>query len=63
MDLSVFIDMEYKKHINIRISEDQLNRLMAIVEKDKTTLSELIRKVLKRYEYEKLCQRNPCIKA
>lgn len=51
--------MEYNKHINIRLTEDQLKRLMATVAKEKTTLSELIRKVLKRYMDEKSNPKNP----
>jgi hypothetical protein len=52
--------MEYNKHINIRISEDQLNRLLEIVAKDKTTLSELIRKIFRCFEYEEFRGRNSC---
>lgn len=50
----LFIIMEYKKHINIRIKEDQFLRLMKTVEEHETNLSELIRKMINRYEKEKI---------
>ncbi|WP_318350570.1 hypothetical protein [Aquipluma nitroreducens] len=41
--------MEYKSHINIRISEDQLKRLMSTMLKEKVTLSTLVRNILHSY--------------
>lgn len=41
--------MEYKKHINIRITEDQLKRLMSAMLKEKVTLSTLVRNILHSY--------------
>ena len=49
---------KFNKHINIRLTENQLKRLIATVAKEKTTLSDLIRKVLKRYMDEKSRQKN-----
>jgi predicted CopG family antitoxin len=46
--------MEYKKHINIRIKEDQFLRLMKTVEEHETNLSELIRRLIDRYEKQKM---------
>lgn len=42
--------MEYKKHINIRIKQDQFLRLMKTVEREETNLSELVRKMIDRNE-------------
>lgn len=42
--------MEFKKHINIRITHDQFIRLMNSVEEHDTNLSELIRKLIDRNE-------------
>ena len=46
----IFISMEFKKHINIRITHDQFIQLMKTVEKEETNLSELIRKMIDRNE-------------
>ena len=49
----IFIDMEYKKHINIRITQDQYYRLMKIVEQQESNLSELVRKMIDKEEKRK----------
>ena len=41
--------MEYKKKINIRISDGQLARLMSTMVKEKVTLSTLVRNILHGY--------------
>jgi len=41
--------MELKSKINIRITDDQLKRLMIAVLKEKITLSELVRNILHQY--------------
>lgn len=45
--------MEFKKHINIRITQAQFFRLMKIVEQQDSSLSELVRKMIDRYEKQK----------
>jgi predicted CopG family antitoxin len=45
--------MEYKKHINIRIKEEQFIRLMKTVDQQDSNLSELIRKLIDKYEKQK----------
>lgn len=42
--------MEYKKHINIRITQDQFVWLMKTVEEQDSNLSELVRKMIDIYE-------------
>ena len=42
--------MEYKKHINIRITQDQFIRLMKTVKQQESSLSELVRKMIDRCE-------------
>lgn len=42
--------MEFKKHINIRITQDQFIRLMKMVELQESSLSELVRKMIDRSE-------------
>jgi len=41
--------MELKRKLNIRITDEQLKRLMIAVLKEKTTISELVRKILHQY--------------
>lgn len=45
----IYICMEYKRHINIRISENQLKRLMSAMLREKVTLSTLVRNILHSY--------------
>lgn len=45
--------MEYKKHINIRIKEEQFIRLMKTVDEQESNLSELVRKLIDKYEKQK----------
>jgi hypothetical protein len=45
--------MEYRKHINIRITEEQFIRLMKTVDQQESNLSELMRKMIDRYEKQK----------
>lgn len=45
--------MEFKKHINIRITQDQFIRLMKMVEQQESSLSELVRKMIDQYEKQK----------
>lgn len=45
--------MEFKKHINIRISLDQFHRLMKTVDEQESNLSELIRKMIDKGEKHK----------
>ena len=44
--------MEYNKHINIRITDEQLKILMSAVINEKTTLSNLVRNIINGYESE-----------
>lgn len=44
--------MEYNKHINIRITDEQLKILMSAVINEKTTLSNLVRNIINGYELE-----------
>jgi len=46
----IFISMEFKKHINIRITHNQFIQLMKTVEEEETNLSELIRKMIDKHE-------------
>jgi metal-responsive CopG/Arc/MetJ family transcriptional regulator len=41
--------MEFKKHINIRITEDQFKRLKLAIAREKKTMSQIIRRILKQY--------------
>ncbi len=50
---TIFMYMEYRKHINIRITQDQFLRLMKTVEQQESSLSELVRKVIDGYEQQK----------
>lgn len=54
----IFIDMEYKKHINIRITEDQFVWLMKTVDEQESNLSELVRKMIDIYEKKNANQDN-----
>ncbi len=45
----IFISMEFKKHINIRLSESQLKRLLSAMLKEKVNLSTLVRNILHSY--------------
>ena len=45
--------MEFKKHINIRITQDQFIRLMKMVEPQDSSLSELVRKMIDQYAKQK----------
>jgi len=49
----IFICMEYRKHINVRITEEQFIRLMKTVDQQESNLSELMRKMIDRYEKQK----------
>lgn len=42
--------MELKKHINIRITEEQFVLLMKTVDQQESNLSELVRKLIDKYE-------------
>jgi hypothetical protein len=44
--------MQFNKHINIRISDEQLKILMSAVINEKTTLSTLVRNIINGYELE-----------
>ena len=44
--------MEFKKHINIRITDDQLKRLKLAIAKERKTMSEIIRRILQQYIQE-----------
>lgn len=44
--------MEFNKHINIRITDDQLKILMSAVINEKTTLSTLVRNIINVYNAE-----------
>ena len=45
--------MELKRHINVRISEKQFILLMKTVDQQESSLSELVRKLIDRYEKQK----------
>lgn len=45
--------MEYKKHINIRITQEQFILLMKTVDQQESNLSELMRKMIDRYDKQK----------
>jgi hypothetical protein len=45
--------MELKKHINVRISEKQFILLMKTVDQQESSLSELVRKLIDKYEKQK----------
>jgi len=50
--LTYLYGMELNQKINIRITAEQLKQLMISVIKEKTTLSELVRKILHQYNEE-----------
>jgi len=41
--------MEYKKHINIRITQDQFKRLKLAIARENKTMSQIIRRILQQY--------------
>lgn len=45
--------MEYNKHINIRITDEQLKILMSAVIDEKTNLSTLVRNIINGYSEKK----------
>ena len=47
------MNMEYKKHINIRITQEQFILLMKTVDQQESNLSELMRKMIDRYDKQK----------
>ena len=49
----IFICMELKRHINVRISEKQFVLLMKTVDQQESSLSELVRKLIDKYEKQK----------
>lgn len=42
--------MDYKKHINIRITQEQFCQLMKTAEMQETNLSELVRKLIDKFD-------------
>ena len=49
--------MELKKHINIRVTEKQFVLLMKTVNEQESNLSELMRKMIDKYEKQKATQK------
>lgn len=49
----LFICMDYRKHINIRITQDQFQWLIKTVDEQESNLSELVRKMIDNCEKRK----------
>ena len=41
--------MQYKQHINIRISQNQFKRLKLAIARENKTMSQIIRRILQQY--------------